>query len=116
MLAVKKCRRLLLSSLSLSFLFFSFSFFFERKQPAKEKVEISVEIAEEEEEQGRRRRKMGKTIHNVVLNRQPREPFGFRIIGGKDEGLSFKVNYDKSWHMANAAYLLHASLAQIWPF
>ncbi len=34
---------------------------------------------------------MGKTIHNVVLNRRSKEPFGFRIIGGKDEGLSFKV-------------------------
>ncbi len=37
------------------------------------------------------KRTMGKTIHNVVLNRRSKEPFGFRIIGGKDEGLSFKV-------------------------
>lgn len=36
---------------------------------------------------------MGKQIHNLVLSRRNRnEAFGFRIIGGKDEGLSFKVS------------------------
>lgn len=34
---------------------------------------------------------MVKQIHNLVLSRKGTEPFGFRIIGGKDEGLSFKV-------------------------
>ncbi len=38
---------------------------------------------------------MGKQIHNLVLCRKGREPFGFRIIGGKDEGLSFKVCLSK---------------------
>ncbi len=35
---------------------------------------------------------MVKQIHNLVLTRaSTNEAFGFRIIGGKDEGLSFKV-------------------------
>eukprot|EP00095_Tigriopus_kingsejongensis_P000219 maker-scaffold55_size446313-snap-gene-1.15 protein:Tk00219 transcript:maker-scaffold55_size446313-snap-gene-1.15-mRNA-1 annotation:"pdz and lim domain protein 1" len=32
-----------------------------------------------------------KEIHNLVLSRRANEPFGFRIIGGKDEGLSLKI-------------------------
>jgi hypothetical protein len=38
---------------------------------------------------------MVKQIHNLVLTRNGNEPFGFRIIGGKDEGLSFKVSFEK---------------------
>jgi len=35
---------------------------------------------------------MGKQIHNLTLTRDdPKKPFGFRIIGGKDEGQTFKV-------------------------
>ena len=37
---------------------------------------------------------MGKQIVNMVLNRQGKEPFGFRIIGGKDEGLTVKVRWE----------------------
>ena len=32
-----------------------------------------------------------KEIHNVTLNRTGKEPFGFRIIGGKDQGKTFQV-------------------------
>ena len=39
----------------------------------------------------RKKAEMVKEIHNLVVNRRQNEPFGFRIIGGKDEGLSFKV-------------------------
>ena len=36
---------------------------------------------------------MGKTIHNLTLNREnSNKNFGFRIIGGKDEGQTFKVS------------------------
>ena len=36
---------------------------------------------------------MVKQIHNLVLNRaNAKEAFGFRIIGGKEQGLTFKVN------------------------
>ena len=35
---------------------------------------------------------MGKQIHQLTLTREdPKKPFGFRIIGGKDEGQTFKV-------------------------
>jgi hypothetical protein len=40
-----------------------------------------------------------KQIHSIVINRKPREAFGFRIIGGKDEGLSFKVQYSLALRM-----------------
>ena len=33
-----------------------------------------------------------KEIHNLVLKKTGNEPFGFRIIGGKDAGLSFKAS------------------------
>ena len=33
-----------------------------------------------------------KEIHNLVLRKTGNEPFGFRIIGGKDAGLSFKAS------------------------
>jgi hypothetical protein len=34
-----------------------------------------------------------KQLHDLVLTRtSSREAFGFRIIGGKDEGQTFKVN------------------------
>ena len=37
---------------------------------------------------------MGKQIHQLTLTREdPKKPFGFRIIGGKDEGQTFKVKY-----------------------
>ncbi|TRY67035.1 hypothetical protein TCAL_03471 [Tigriopus californicus] len=32
-----------------------------------------------------------KEIHQFVLTKQSNEPFGFRLIGGKDEGLSLKI-------------------------
>ena len=40
-----------------------------------------------------------KEIHNVTLNRTGKEPFGFRIIGGKDQGKTFQVitYYNKSF-------------------
>ena len=35
---------------------------------------------------------MVKQIHNLVLTRShAKEAFGFRIIGGKEQGLTFKV-------------------------
>ncbi len=34
---------------------------------------------------------MGKTIVNAVVTRRNREPFGLRLIGGKDEGKTIKV-------------------------
>ena len=36
---------------------------------------------------------MGKTIHNLTLKREnSNRNWGFRIIGGKDEGQTFKVS------------------------
>jgi len=34
---------------------------------------------------------MGKQIHNLTLNKENTQAWGFRIIGGKDEGQTFKV-------------------------
>lgn len=34
---------------------------------------------------------MGKEIHTLCLNKTANEPWGFRIIGGKDEGITFKI-------------------------
>ena len=40
----------------------------------------------------RERERMVKQIHNLVLTRShAKEAFGFRIIGGKEQGLTFKV-------------------------
>ena len=37
--------------------------------------------------------RMGKTIHNLTLKREnSNRNWGFRIIGGKDEGQTFKVS------------------------
>ena len=35
---------------------------------------------------------MGKQIHNLTLNKENTQAWGFRIIGGKDEGQTFKVS------------------------
>jgi hypothetical protein len=32
-----------------------------------------------------------KSLHDVTLKRVGKEPFGFRIIGGKDQGKTFQV-------------------------
>ena len=50
-------------------------------------------LAHSDEEREGREREMVKQIHNLVLNRaNAKEAFGFRIIGGKEQGLTFKVN------------------------
>ena len=36
-----------------------------------------------------------KSIHNITLNRVGKEPFGFRIIGGTDQGKTFQVCFYK---------------------
>ena len=43
--------------------------------------------------------RMGKTIHNLTLKREnSNRNWGFRIIGGKDEGQTFKVsNFHSVW-------------------
>ena len=33
-----------------------------------------------------------KELHSLTLNRTGNDPFGFRIIGGKDQGQTFKVS------------------------
>lgn len=67
-----------------------------------------TEFPSEYRRHNREKRTMGKTIHNVVLNRRSKEPFGFRIIGGKDEGLSFKVRAKrgKVWSLNFVSTLL----------
>ena len=40
---------------------------------------------------------MGKTIHNLTLKREnSNRNWGFRIIGGKDEGQTFKVSLKRN--------------------
>ena len=40
---------------------------------------------------------MVKVLHELVLTRtSPKEAWGFRIIGGKDEGQTFKVGASTS--------------------
>ena len=34
-----------------------------------------------------------KKIHNLKLQREGNDPFGFRIIGGVDQGKTFQVDY-----------------------
>lgn len=49
---------------------------------------------------------MVKQIHNLVLTRSnAKEAFGFRIIGGKEQGLTFKVNTVVTGSPANDAGL-----------
>ena len=41
---------------------------------------------------------MPKQIHKLTLTREdPKKRFGFRIIGGKDEGQTFKVRSFKAF-------------------
>ncbi len=35
-----------------------------------------------------------KKIHNLKLQREGNDPFGFRIIGGVDQGKTFQVDYN----------------------
>jgi len=42
-----------------------------------------------------------KEIHNVTLNRTGKEPFGFRIIGGKDQGKTFQIEKVLTGHPAS---------------
>ena len=36
-----------------------------------------------------------KEIHQLTLSRHADEPYGFRIIGGKEQGRTFKVRFQK---------------------
>lgn len=48
---------------------------------------------------------MGKQIHQLTLTKESNVPFGFRIIGGKDEGQTFKVEKVLTGHAADYAGL-----------
>ena len=58
--------------------------------------------------------KMVKVLHDLVLTRSStREAWGFRIIGGKDEGQTFKVNLMliiEIYLLHKPAYLAHGVL------
>jgi len=41
-----------------------------------------------------------KSIHNITLNRVGKEPFGFRIIGGTDQGKTFQIEKVLTGHPA----------------
>ena len=48
---------------------------------------------------------MGKQIHTLTLEKEhPNHRFGFRIIGGKDEGQTFKVRTAWSFYKIPSNY------------